>query len=201
MWKWIGNLASALTLGSYLGAVVVSVCVAAVAWLDGLSPIIVFVIGLVALASVSIILEKSGAWRSKRRFYKETKEIQSWSSWESDRKLLDALQEICTDYANIEVKYFHGPFFRFSERIANAFKLAGWKVNFVKQSQLQVSPIYHGVTIYGPSRILVEGTERALKASGISGTNSWVEKNQVPVGNPKFEHAEQRINIIIGYEE
>ena len=124
------------------------------------------------------------------------------NDWSADEKIIKSLSSRANQYTNVKIIYFDSRNFPFSERLASAFELAGWKVNFNKTAQGNYNPHYYGgVEVKGDNRILVESVATILESSGCIGVTKVIGTAEIKPGHPKYQHAQNKIHITIGYEE
>lgn len=206
MWDWLGKFASIVTIWQWVAAWVVAGLAMILAWLEEYSPTVILLAGLTALALVAFALNQIAQYRERKQARKNPpakadSDILLWKHWQPDHKFRMEIKSLCGEHSNAEITYFDGPHFKFSERLADALRQAGWDVNFNKHPHSQTSPMYHGITIQGPSRTLVEGVGSALRESGLLGVKEEVTKLDKPKGHHKYDLAQNRLNIFIGFEE
>jgi len=128
-----------------------------------------------------------------------TKQLNQWRTTEETTK---SLKSISNDHTNVKIIYFDSRNFPFSERLASAFKLSNWPVNFNKTAQGNHNPHYHGgIEIRGENRILVESIVSILESTGCAGVKGIIRETDIKPGQSKYDYAHHKIYITIGYEE
>jgi len=206
LWASFSNLFTAFSMWQLWSAAVIAVMSSTVAWLRGYDPISLFLVGLAVFALLVFILERVATWNYNRKRASKPEAAKNqepipWKDWRPDDQFRAKLDSLCGEHSNVEITYYHGPDFKFSERIADQLDLAGWDVNFNKHAFPQGSPIYHGITVQGPSRTLVEGVSGALRESGIRTVSESITPFNTPKEHHKYETGRNGIRIFVGYEE
>jgi hypothetical protein len=127
---------------------------------------------------------------------------QRLNDWRAGENTIRTLSGLTNKHSNVKIVYFDNRNFPFAERLAAAFKLAGWAVNFNKTAQGNYNPHYvKGVEVKGDNRILVESISGTLKGTGCSDVREVVSATTIPPGHIKYDLAQNKIYLTIGYEE
>lgn len=121
------------------------------------------------------------------------------SSAQRDAVLVERLKPWANGHANLHLDMaapIHTPL---AERLNAVFVLAGWEVNYNKIPQEQwVRHYWGGIRVSGPNRVLLDSVAAALEEYGLPITKEPTE-HKILKTNPKWAHAEHRVNVRIGH--
>jgi len=210
IWAFVSHTATALAMldwWHWLSAGGVAAMTIIVAWLEQQPRIILFLAGLISFAMMVFIWGCMVANRRPKSTGNaiasvENLNILRLTQWRPKKAFIGAATSLRRDLSRIKIIYFYQPHFPFAERLAAAFELAGWSVNFNRTAQGMHIPHYRGgIEVRGVNRHLVEATTEMLDQSGCVGTRMDITTNNISQDNPKYEMVQNSIRITIGYEE
>lgn len=88
--------------------------------------------------------------------------------WRPSSKCVQRLKEIRPDDASVTLASHDSPSHYLAQNMKDAFKCAGWEVNYDKSSTWGHSPQVEGIKVYGGSKHLISGVIDVFKKSGLT---------------------------------
>jgi hypothetical protein len=131
----------------------------------------------------------------------QTKSSSTLNDWDVNKSIIDSFRSLNNEHTNVKIVFFDNRNFPFAERVAHAFQLADWNVNFNKTPQGNYNRHYHGgIEIKGDNRILVESIANTLESTGCRGVTMNIGATKFTPNHPKFSIAQNKVWITVGYE-
>lgn len=114
--------------------------------------------------------------------------------------IVSRLRQYANGLVRVNVDLYSNAHRLMADRIASAFELAGWELNYGKVAQEPYNPHYmSGIEVRGFNAQLVNVAALAVTDLGGWDVRTSVEELKLKRDNPKWARGQQTIYITIGY--